>query len=156
LKKIVKNPETVYEEAAEELDEEQRARRTFVLTYPGQYTQLKMDLDYVKANVRSRYHDAQVTVGTVHQTKGSQYPAVFLHDDFAYNGDLALDLGARRAFQQHIKVARYGNTELEAQAQVIEQFNLLFVALTRAQTALFLNSSLQNIVSYAVQDEPDH
>lgn len=73
-------------------------------------------------------HQAQLCFSTVHKSKGLEYDAVQLTDDFV--GPDAIDRLARELAVRPV--------EPSLMAQVLEEVNLLYVALTRAKNVLYV------------------
>lgn len=90
------------------------------------------------ANV-AKVERAQLVIGTVHGNKGLEWPRVFLLEEFAPLGDLVYRMAECRKLGARAR--------LEA---LIEEVHLYYVAATRAQTTLRLNSHLTDLMrSYA-------
>lgn len=73
-------------------------------------------------------HQAQICFSTVHKSKGLEYDAVQLTDDFI--GPDSIDRLARELALRPVEPGLL--------AQVMEEVNLLYVALTRAKNVLYM------------------
>ncbi|MCI1189861.1 hypothetical protein MON38_20760 [Hymenobacter sp. DH14] len=76
-------------------------------------------------------HQAQICFSTVHKSKGLEYDAVQLTDDFI--GPESIDRLVRELALRPV--------EPSLLAQVMEEVNLLYVALTRAKNVLYMPAS---------------
>lgn len=85
-----------------------------------QYFPLPQKLQVMREHAVTDESQAQVTVSTAHRSKGLEWPAVMLNDDFADITD-----------------------PLMVDSERTDETNLLYVAVTRAQQTLVLNDLLQ-------------
>lgn len=86
--------------------------------------------------------DADVIFSTVHKSKGMEYPAVRLNEDFTELIDLS-------------KVSQTSETG-KIRGQDAEEINIAYVAITRSYGKLFLNESIQGYNLYLKLNKPRH
>uniref|UniRef100_A0A1A8HT58 F-box DNA helicase 1 n=3 Tax=Nothobranchius kuhntae TaxID=321403 RepID=A0A1A8HT58_NOTKU len=80
-------------------------------------------------------HEADFTVGTVHKAKGLEFDTVIINDDFAYIPTSGHNLS---------RVPDFSFSRIPA-----DEWNLLYVAVTRARTSLVLTKNILRILTVA-------
>ena len=99
---------------------------------------LLKDLERAEKALAARAADADLTIATVHQAKGQEWPHVALRDDFPTLADLSV---------KWKEAVRLGNEAMKR--EIREEYHVLYVALTRTQDRLLLPDDLGNEITGA-------
>ncbi|XP_030575775.1 F-box DNA helicase 1 isoform X2 [Archocentrus centrarchus] len=113
-------------------DNDLHAKLTIVETYRKRIPEL---VSRLKACSQSDFHDADFIVGTVHKAKGLEFDTVMVTDDFA-------KVPCSKHNLRH-------NPDFSFAKIPDDEWNLLYVAVTRAKTTLIITKNILRIITMA-------